>query len=304
MKIHFLQKVNLFSFLLFITLIFTAHACKKCKCKDALNPECENYNPCLNQAELTADFTMKEVLEDYTTYDSRGNPVEFLIESSDTVGAVTQVEFEPKLKDLDSVKWMIGSEILTSKKFRRTYFPKNEQIPVTLIAYRHIGECKLWTKTIDTFTKSIISLYASNYPIFGFFKGYNTDNIKDTFTIQIGDTTHFTSNPRGWDLVFGHEDYISNFPKGVDGESDAFGRYRAGAKSLLISRDKGDLTSPMKLNPITNCGLLGLAVVDKGNLNFEYSYCDKSYQCFLTGLPFVGNNVWINKTFVGKKINP
>jgi hypothetical protein len=49
-------------FFLLLVFAWALGSCKDGKenCQDANNPDCENYNPCLNAKETSAEFTMEE----------------------------------------------------------------------------------------------------------------------------------------------------------------------------------------------------------------------------------------------------
>lgn len=86
------------------TLLVTLQSCKKCN--DPRDPDCENYDPCMDAKQTSAAFTIKEA-----TYTQIIEPrlADFLMDTDSVY--FSSVYFEATQADADSFIWQIGSEI-------------------------------------------------------------------------------------------------------------------------------------------------------------------------------------------------
>ncbi|MFN9111923.1 MAG: hypothetical protein ACK5XN_17810 [Bacteroidota bacterium] len=87
-----------------IALCNTLQSCSDCN--DPRNPDCENYNPCIDAQATNAAFTIKEA-----TYTQIIDPslVDDLIDTDSCY--MNSVFFEATQQDADSFIWQVGSEI-------------------------------------------------------------------------------------------------------------------------------------------------------------------------------------------------
>lgn len=168
--------------------LFFAVSCKE-KCQDASNPDCENYNPCLNKKRTSATFIIEE------------NVGEIWVEG-DTVDGGNMLRFTA-LQDADSFIWTIGAETIYSKSFKRTGFPPRAWIDVTLIVVnKNPSKCFSGDNGRDTFMKTFYSwerIYFPQgspdnppgtkfYPVYGGYWGYNVSQPDKKFLFRVVDT--------------------------------------------------------------------------------------------------------------------
>lgn len=85
-------------------LLLTLNSCKD-ECQDPRNPDCENYNPCIDAMPTSAAFTIKEA--DYLEMISP-NLADFLMDTDSCYGR--SIYFEAIQADADSFIWQIGTE--------------------------------------------------------------------------------------------------------------------------------------------------------------------------------------------------
>lgn len=83
---------------------FTLQSCKECD--DPRNPDCDNYNPCLDAKATSATFTIKEA-----TYLQIISPnlTDFLMDTDSCYSS--SIYFEATQQDADSFIWKIGNEV-------------------------------------------------------------------------------------------------------------------------------------------------------------------------------------------------
>ena len=84
--------------------VITLQSCKDCD--DPRNPDCDNYNPCIDAKATSAAFTIKEA-----TYIDIIEPrlADFLMDTDSCY--MSSVYFEAVQQDADSFIWQVGSEI-------------------------------------------------------------------------------------------------------------------------------------------------------------------------------------------------
>ncbi|MFT6801612.1 MAG: hypothetical protein ACJA2N_000790 [Salibacteraceae bacterium] len=141
----------------FCTSILAISSCKKDEtpCCDKNNPECPNYDPCYNKTIANAEFTIGEV--GVIQY---GFPSEYKdsIIFTDTVVKSNMVEFAVKQLDYDSLKWFIGSEILTTPTVRRRGFPSQRNVSVKLVVWKTVDSlCFPDSPSSDTLIRTFYS---------------------------------------------------------------------------------------------------------------------------------------------------
>jgi len=171
-------------FIFTLLLLMVVSGCKH-KCKDATNPECDNYDPCTASVETKADFVIE----------SRVGNRYFV---GDSVHCLRNVRFRA-LQDADSFVWKLGSETIRSKEFVRRNFPQDIWIPVQLTIYRKSKlRCKpdddgvdtavrsfyVWPEQIDYNGRIPKCIY---YPIYGTFRGQSNVN-PQPYYITLHDT--------------------------------------------------------------------------------------------------------------------
>ncbi|MFT6320890.1 MAG: hypothetical protein ACJAT4_001819 [Granulosicoccus sp.] len=155
--------------------------CKK-ECNDPTNPNCSNFDPCLNFVD--ASFTVKQYCSSFY------NQASFEEDSLLTPG---QLIFEVNDKEVDSCYWKIGAEAQyrTGKSILITFDNRMEELlPVQLIVYKNLECCQDQQAQRDTITRYIPLEHREATRIIGSYTGYHEDAPNDTFTITIDSMSH------------------------------------------------------------------------------------------------------------------
>ena len=123
--------------------------CKPEPCIDHTNPACENYDPCWDQAPVSAAFHMYE----------RGAlpmPDGWIDYDTDTLYG-SSIKFTA-LEDSAEYEWQLGAETIRERSFVRRGFPKNVPLTVTLIVRKSANTvCFPDDNGVDTLTRTFIS---------------------------------------------------------------------------------------------------------------------------------------------------
>lgn len=266
-------------------------SCRKKKCHDPQNPDCENYDPCWGK-KANASFSIKVNLH--------GRFFEY-----DTVGENEMVYFEAKYP-ADSFKWIVGAAIVKSNKCNFSAFPIKKYTPVTLISYRiSSSNCFPNDDGIDTQTRFVYCWKGADvstgkvdyFPLYGTYKGMINDNPNDLRTIKIKDSVQQYFNQSyysGWHVLM-------NWPfKGTD----TYKMYPSGFWSNDIFQEFSPCVHYIKTNgrPSLVAGfpniprMEGYAYLNRNNKNqiiIELKYHD-------TLSPT--SNIWHNWKFIGDRI--
>ncbi len=168
-------------------------------CKD------EPPNPCKDAKEVSADFTINELVTSYSASWMRDTSFE-----TDTVYSGSSVKFIPRQSNLEYYEWHIGTEILNEKTLIRREFPDNRWISITLIVKsKALTDCFPQDDGKDTVTKKFFSCGTIGLaPMWGYWFGIFDNDPKDTGTVEtryVDDKNDPKNSPSG---------FIFNFPKG------------------------------------------------------------------------------------------
>ena len=195
--------------LLFVLLSITSTCCiQSCKekepCQEPRNPECENYNPCIDFVKTSADFTIQEdLVMEYNT--QTGQNI-----SCDTVLAGNDVYFTAK-QNFESYTWrIIGDPNFerTGKQFK-IWFDRPMNLQVQLIGKRKPNiQCDPFDTGIDTFTRRLVVFYSDKSLLVGTFEGIEISEPNNSFSFTISAKTSQT------DPDFNYSWHTSNFPNG------------------------------------------------------------------------------------------
>ncbi len=304
LTIKIMKKILIITCLMASCVLFF-NACKK-KCCDPKNPDCENYDPCLNITEANADFTIGEYLGDIRYTDT-------MFTEADTVYGHNSICFVPKHQN-DSFIWILGAETIRSKTLCRSYFPADRDYSVTLITQKN-SQCLIGKKQRDTVTKRFHSkalrklsshdtIYPRLSPFWGTWRGSNTDNPNDEFMVSFG----YIANPNRV-ISCATPETVAGLPKGLwpqapfyldQGEMCISGDNYIGYKSILRTREnipdgvQGSFALSYK------------AIIFNNRITIQYKYNITSYQNWLkTGEKAPKNTPFtlVNKTWTGKKIS-
>jgi hypothetical protein len=251
---------------LLIVSYFTS--CKD-DCNDVTNPNCSNYNPCFGESPVVADFKIEE-------------QVGAVLVETDTVYWGNESDFTPTFK-YDSVKWLIGSDVVTQNVLKRKEFPKQSWVNVGLIVYKQPNQrCFPTDDGVDTLFKKFYSLTNDDRIVFGYFQGSNTDNPTDTFTIS----TYY------YDSALGKRFNLTNIPKGY---TDKF------FTDYLGLGGRAFYTTSSNNGPGYRFSLQSTGVVKNNQIVIEYSYNEEALNAWNEGRPPKAPRR-VSKTFIGKRL--
>lgn len=178
-----MKKSNSYLLLMFVLIvcIINLSNCKK-DCNDPSNPNCSNFDPCLNVADAT--FTVKQYCRSFF------NQAFFEEDTFLTPGFLV---FEVNNIDIDSCYWKVGAEnqIRRGKSITIQFDNYMEELlPVQLIAYKNLECCQDQLAQWDTVTQYIPLEHQEETRIIGSYTGYHEGSPNDTFTITIDSMSH------------------------------------------------------------------------------------------------------------------
>ena len=181
-----MKKISVaFGLCLMVVLLWTLSNCRPKTCDDPRNPECGNYDPCIDAITANADFKIYEEL-------GRGWADTILYTETDTIiGAATVLRLTHKgKKNYDSLRWQIGSQLktYTADSVRFDGFGGFiGKIDIRLIVYKAPNKaCNPYDDGIDTVIKSLWIIPYEDAGILGNFRGHDEDNPNFTYTVEIG----------------------------------------------------------------------------------------------------------------------
>ncbi len=172
---------------------FTLQSCKECD--DPRNPDCDNYNPCLDAAATSANFTIKEATIQHIT---SPNLTDFLMDTDSCY--MNSVFFEATQQDADSFIWKIGNEVEPryGKQVNVT-FPNNLRgttFNVRLIVKRKPNtQCFPNDDGIDTVTRKFYFVrFNEKLSWEGTYYGSDADKPDSLYTIVLGHSYNEVQN--------------------------------------------------------------------------------------------------------------
>ncbi len=181
MKKHIVKQIL---FALFFALVLA-------NCKDE-HPDPED--PCKNAQEVSADFAIETALGDRYF-------------EGDTVYDLGLVRFRAK-QQLDTYKWVLGAETLSTQSFSRSFFPQGTWITVKLmVKSKPNTQCFPNDNGMDTLTKRFY-VWPVNpeekilnkpptvppFPIYGTYLGYKASNPNKQVYVTLQDTFWLNDN--------------------------------------------------------------------------------------------------------------
>lgn len=237
----------------FFLLLFFFTGCKNCD--DPADPECKNYDPCYEWANLSADFEMNEIIN------SSGGDSWILQVTTGKV--LNRRALELVAKDSSNVEhqWILGTDprVRTGQKELLTFGAFAGTIEITHIVTAPLGvDCFADGNRTDTVTKTVeVISFGEDMPYYGTYTGAHFHLPDDLFSIDI---YYVPEN------VFQNPDMaIGNFPNGC--ESINF-IYPAGNGFLIID-EYSDFAKCWGLH----AGLAQLSV-DADTLVISYRFYD------------------------------
>jgi len=199
------MKTHYYLSMLFILICSMAlQSCKDDECQDPRNPDCDNYNPCINFEKTSADFyTQESLVFDYNKAFKQNM-------SCDTVLAGNDVYFIAK-QNFDSYTWrIIGDPNFerTGKQFK-IWFDRPMTLQVQLIGKRKPNlQCDPFDTGIDTFTRRLVVVYSDKSLLNGTFEGIEISEPNNPFSFTISVTQLEPGFVYAW--------RASNFPNGCN----------------------------------------------------------------------------------------
>lgn len=179
---------KLFLLPLSIVFVFFQISCEK-DCLDERNPECSNYDPCIDEILPDAGF---HFYREY--YDRFGDTIYLPIR--DTVynlpaGGGSLVTFKADNDQMDTYEWNIGVDprVFTGSRVPLGFTNIDGELSTTLTVHKESKEdCIPEEEENVSLTKSIYFKVVDNikdFPIYGSYRGVNEDTPLDTFTVDI-----------------------------------------------------------------------------------------------------------------------
>ncbi len=174
--------------LTFVGVLFLSSFLQSCKdCDDPRNPDCDNYNPCIDEQPTSAAFTIKEAT--YIDMVHYAN-TDFLIDTDTCYN--NSIYFESIIQDADSFIWQVGSEIEPRYgKQINVVFPDNlrgRNFSVRLIVKRKPNtNCYPNDDGVDTVTRRFYFMKLNETLSWeGTYYGSDDDKPDSMYTIVLG----------------------------------------------------------------------------------------------------------------------
>jgi len=187
--------------LLYVLIVTSLQNCQKDKveCNDPRNPECVNYDPCIDAKIVSAAFTMFEEGDAL-----RLNP---FWEYYDTDTSVwNNVRFTALEENAKKYTWYIGTELQPRFGKSLTIDFSSNKTPklIRLIVEKEPNSTCLpnddGVDTVDRMLYFIDRYDTLNMPIFGRFQGVSSENLQETRVVTIG--YYYTTNTGANNVTF------------------------------------------------------------------------------------------------------
>lgn len=193
---------------LYVVLVVMFCALGNCKkdCYDPRNPDCADYDPCIDEIKATADFGFyKKRVGDDSTY---WLPIRDTFYNLN-FGGGSKLYFRAHSSEMDNYSWTVGSDprMFTDSIFFLFFENINGPINANLKTEKQFLEMCFPVNDQEMSLSKTIQMKAiddpMNFPIIGKFEGYDEDAISDVYTVEIET----------------YSSYIRNFPKGCQTSS-------------------------------------------------------------------------------------
>jgi hypothetical protein len=219
-------KFNLAHSLPLLTILFLFSCCK---CNDPTDPECSNYDPCLNLTELVADFGSGYRIElDGSDHYNGFFPDTTIFLHGDTIPGTCY--FYSYTEIADSFHWKVGDDPRLFKG-RELYLEFPSQFHLETIEVQNIvfdnNLCHENNFISDTITKNVVVNKNPDDPLFTpFFNhkyiGTSSESPQDSFEIEIlkeiRRVVNFPEGHNGHTLVF-RSNYDQIYFHGIWGQT-------------------------------------------------------------------------------------
>jgi hypothetical protein len=180
------------STVLLIFCLIGFSSCDNNECFDEANPLCENYNPCLQERETSANFSIYDCITCHS-------PDSLMRETDSSFGGL--VIFEAH-EELESYEWTIGTDarVFREKRVSLTFFGFSGIVEVQLVGRKSVNaNCFPDDDGIDTIRKTLV-IVEPDYErpfINKEYIGYNESEPDSIFTISFGSFAGLNDFPRG-----------------------------------------------------------------------------------------------------------
>lgn len=197
-----MKKISIYTLAIGIVLAFVLggmQSCRKKKCNDPSNPECENYNPCLNNKKVEAEFDMGVIFPstyiqgefDFLNVDTIFRSAEFVMGEWDG----TKITFRNKVENAKCT-WILGSETIEAAEFTRwfkTALPGKYSVTL-MVEKEPDSKCFPLDDGKDTLTRTFTLMPHSQFPIMGKYKVL-FEGAKDSSVVEIRPWEVSTTTP-------------------------------------------------------------------------------------------------------------
>jgi len=292
MKKHIQQALLM---LLGISMLGSIHSCKKDKCNDPTNPDCENYDPCFEKKTINYGFTFGT---QWNTPESFFDTLNYIHVRDSLFINNNRIRFTAH-SEYDSVVWNLGSETIRENSFVRIFNNAPEgYYYCKMIGFRAKQPCLPNDDGIDTIVKRWYMMPIPKLPIMGkfkvLFKGADDSSIVE---ILPWNTAKF------WTGVYPNQtSRLEIYEK----ESNS------GYITLVNFLNNGDTTASNDLQSIYGQMISGhwLILNDKGGKNtpikgyfkLANNLVEAKYRIF-NYKPFTSETVYTDLEFKGRKID-
>jgi len=237
-------------------------------CQDALNPNCPNFNPCLNKKPVTADFEIG-----MTGNPSAITPFTDMFEE-DTLFPKAAIRFRAKTKGAKYI-WKLGSETIYDSAFTRTFYnAPYGRYSVTLIIEKDPDlACFPGDDGKDTLTRYFYIIERCKLQSTGSYKGV-WEGKKDSFIFKISHIYRQTQSY--WDTCNNFEfvivnsrnynisqDTIDSWDVGESITGNNFCMFRGGISEMI--------NGEFRINPLTK------------KIKFDYTYNHGDHHVIFNG---------------------
>jgi hypothetical protein len=252
--------------------------CSRCtKCDDPTNPECLNYNPCINVYRVSADFDIYE-----KAYESL---LQKEYRTDTTIGS--NVIFRAKESKAENYTWYIGSGTYSGREVELNFgsVKDSTSISVTLIVKKKPNLlCHPKDSEVLISTKKMF-INRREFVYHGEWQGYYSDNPFELSIIEIGPV--FTKEDINYQFYNGAVKFENLFPK-IDSCEIDYGIQRSYRNYKPFKLELNNNQSPAYY-------AAGYIEVDdtRDNILINYEWTDKK---------FIHESKYKKLKFIGKRI--
>lgn len=140
-------------------------SCKKEKCHDPSNPDCDNYDPCYGQVPVETEIELSQRVALTGIYED-------LYLEADNIFPQTRIKFHCPLNGA-KYTWTLGAETITTQTFERTFFtaPFGDYTVMLVVEKQPNKQCYPNDDGVDTIIKKFKIVQYCELESMGVFKG-------------------------------------------------------------------------------------------------------------------------------------